>query len=147
MPANNPYDKATVANKLAELQVLLSESSPEDAIEFYTGVTEFLEALIAGTIDINTNVTFPTTQNVELTNNKVVEVQDQDNANPSNILTFTDTIQAIEIWHNEASPQIFIVNGINLKVASGGWRSHIGGTPSVEVTIPESITCIVTRLI
>lgn len=81
------------------------------------------------------------------TGNRVEEVLTQDNASLDNVLTFEEPIQSIEIWHNEDDPKEFIVNGITLVIASGGWRSPVGGTPSNEVTIPAGITCIVKRLV
>ena len=65
----------------------------------------------------------------------------------TDVLTFSATIESIEIYHNEATSQDFIVNGLTLTINSGGWRSLIGGTPSVEVTIPTGVTCTVTRLV
>lgn len=65
----------------------------------------------------------------------------------ANVLTFSENIQSVEIWHDEATPQDFIVNGITIPVGPGGWRSPIGGTPDAEVTIPAGVTCIVKRLV
>ena len=63
------------------------------------------------------------------------------------VLTFSANVESIEIYHDEVSPQVFIINGLTIKVASGGWRSPIGGIPSAGVTIPAGITCLVTRLV
>ena len=82
-----------------------------------------------------------------LSMNKVTEQLDQTDADTLNILTFEEPIESIEIWHDEATPQDFTVNGLTLKIASGGWRSPVGGTPSAEVEIPAGITCIVSRLV
>ena len=84
---------------------------------------------------------------IKLTGSRVEEVLTQDNASLDNVLTFEEPIQSIEIWHDEDDPKEFIVNGITLVIASGGWRSPVGGTPSDEVTIPAGITCIVKRLV
>jgi len=83
---------------------------------------------------------------VEVTGSKVEECQDQGDAT-ENVLTFSENITALEIWHNEDTPQEFIVNGLTLTVASGGWRSPIGGTPGDTVTIPANVDCIVSRLV
>lgn len=82
-----------------------------------------------------------------ITGGQIVEQLNQDDADESNILTFSANINAVEIYHNESSMQTFIVNGISLDIAGGGWRSRVGGTPSNEVTIPAGINCTVARLI
>ena len=61
-------------------------------------------------------------------------------------IRFSKPIKSIEIYHDEVEPQTFTVNGIEMKVARGGWRSPVGGTPSDSVTIPSGIDCIVGRL-
>ena len=81
------------------------------------------------------------------TNSKVAEQLDETDADANDVLTFEEDIEAIEIYHEEDTLQTFVVNGMDLKLASGGWRSPIGGTPSNEVTIPSDITCTVARLI
>jgi hypothetical protein len=43
-------------------------------------------------------------------------------------------------------PLPFLVNGIELKIARGGWRSPVGGEPSQVVIIPAGVSCIVGRL-
>lgn len=64
----------------------------------------------------------------------------------ANVLTFSENIIAIEIYHEESTWQTFTVNGISVKVPAGGYRTLIGGNPSKTVTIPTSINCIVGRL-
>ena len=65
----------------------------------------------------------------------------------SDVLTFAAPVAAIEIYHSEATAQDFVVNGLTLTIAAGGWRSPVGGTPSAEVTLPSGVTgVIVTRL-
>ena len=81
-----------------------------------------------------------------LTGNIVAEQLDETDA-VSEVLTFSANIESIEIYHEEATLQDFIVNGLTLTLASGGWRSPIAGTPSSEVTIPAGISCIITRLV
>lgn len=83
---------------------------------------------------------------VYLFGHRVAEVQDEGDA-VGTTLTFGEPIYSVEIYHNEAAPQEFVVNGITLLVASGGWRSPVAGTPSDEVEIPGGVDCIVTRLI
>ena len=83
---------------------------------------------------------------VKLTGSKVEEQKTESDAT-SNVITFSEPIQSIEIYHDEATPQTFVVNGLSLKIASGGWRSPVGGTPSAQVTIPAGVSCIVSRLV
>ena len=82
---------------------------------------------------------------VTVKGSSVAEVQTDSDA-ISEVLTFAAPITAAEIYHNEATAQEFVVNGITLVIAAGGWRSPVGGTPAATVTIPASVTCIVTRL-
>lgn len=82
----------------------------------------------------------------EISKHRIEEQYDNNDA-VDFVLTFDEEIDAIEIWHNEGSLQTFTVNGMDLKIAGGGWRSLIGGTPSVEVTIPSGVTCTVARLV
>lgn len=82
----------------------------------------------------------------ELSGSKVAEQLTNSEA-VANVLTFSANISSVEIWHNEATPQVFIVNGLSLSIASGGWRSPIAGTPSTEITIPAGVTCSVARLV
>lgn len=65
----------------------------------------------------------------------------------SNVLTFSEPIQAIEIWHSGDGIEDFIVNGITLPIGPGGWRSPVAGQPSAEVTIPPGVTCVISRLV
>lgn len=83
---------------------------------------------------------------VKLTGSLVEEVLTQADA-VANVLTFSAPITAVEIYHDEAIKQNFIVNGIPIPVAAGGWARPIGGTPSAEVTIPAGVTCDVKRLV
>lgn len=82
---------------------------------------------------------------IKISGSKVAECKNQGDAT-GNVLTFTENIVAVEIYHNEATAQEFTVNGLTLTIPSGGWRSPIGGTPGKTVTIPASVDCIVTRL-
>lgn len=81
-----------------------------------------------------------------LSRQTVTECQDQDDAD-NNVLTFSDDIYALEIYHNEDTAQEFTANGLTLTIAPGGWRSPIGGTPAATVTIPAGVDCIVSRLV
>lgn len=83
---------------------------------------------------------------IVISGSRVEEVRTQDNAF-ENSIAFSDNIYGIEIYHGEATPQVFTVNGIAITVVSGGWRSPIGGVPSPYVQIPAGINCIVSRLI
>ena len=84
--------------------------------------------------------------NVQLSGSKVAEMQDQSDAT-ADVLTFSENISSIEIYHSEATPQSFAVNGLTLIVAAGGWRSPIAGTPGATVGIPTGVNCIVARLV
>lgn len=75
----------------------------------------------------------------------IVEQKTQANAE-SNKVTFSAPIKAIEIYHAETTAQEFVVNGLTLKIPAGGYRTRVGGTPSAEVTIPATVTCILNRL-
>ena len=83
---------------------------------------------------------------VELSGSNVAEMQDQSDAT-ADVLTFSENITSIEIYHSEATPQSFTVNGLTLIVAAGGWRSPIAGTPAKTVGIPTGVNCIVARLV
>lgn len=127
--------------------------------------TDSLEALLAdvisalvGTLDVNVSTAIleglvddiktalTNTLNISISGNSVAEMKDQDDA-VNNVLTFSTNINAIEIFHSEATPQEFIVNGLTLIIAAGGWRSPIAGVPATTVGIPTGINCIVARLV
>ena len=83
---------------------------------------------------------------VQLTGSILAE-QKTDSDAVANVITFSANISAIEIFHNELTWQEFIVNGITITVPPGGWDRQLGGTPSVDVTVPAGISCIVGRLV
>ena len=65
-----------------------------------------------------------------------------------NVLTFSKNITNIEIYHNEANWQEFVVNGITLTIPAGVYyRTAIGGVPGLTVGIPVAINCVVGRLV
>jgi hypothetical protein len=82
---------------------------------------------------------------VQLSGSILAEQLTNDDA-VANVLTFSENISIIEIFHEELTWQEFTVNGITLTVPGGGYRTPIGGTPAATVTIP-SISCIVGRQI
>ena len=84
--------------------------------------------------------------NVTQVGNTVVEQLNETDA-VTDVLTFSANIESVEIYHNEATSQDFIVNGLTLTINPKNWRSLIGGTPSAEVTIPTGVTCSVKRLV
>lgn len=127
--------------------------------------TDSLEALLAdvisalvGTLDVNVSTAIledlvddiktalTNTLNISISGNSVAEMKDQDDA-VDNVITFSANINSIEIYHSEATPQEFIVNGLTLIIAAGGWRSSIAGVPAMTVGIPTGINCIVARLV
>jgi len=82
---------------------------------------------------------------VQFSGSKLEEQKTQVNA-VANVITFVGDINAIEIFHNEAIWQTFIVNGITLVIPAGGYRTPIAGTVAKTVTIPAGVNCIVGRL-
>jgi len=84
---------------------------------------------------------------MKLTGSILAEQKTNDDADANHILTFSAPITAIEIIHEESTWQTFIVNGITFKVPQGVYSRSIDGTPSVEVTIPAGIVCVVGRLV
>lgn len=83
---------------------------------------------------------------MSLTGSKVEEQKTQINA-VGNVITFTENISAIEIYHESPTWQSFTVNGLTLTIPAGGWATLVGGTPAKTVTIPAGINCIVGRLV
>lgn len=82
---------------------------------------------------------------VQLSGSILAEQKTQADA-AANVITFTGNINAIEIYHAEATWQEFTVNGITITVPAGGYRTPIAGTVAKTVTIPAGINCIVGRL-
>jgi hypothetical protein len=80
----------------------------------------------------------------EVRGSRILEMKDNTQA-VSNELTFQNAIDGVDIWHNENGLLTFVVNGVSLKVARGGWRSLVGGVPSNVVTIPAGVVCTVGR--
>lgn len=83
----------------------------------------------------------------ELSGSKVAEEFTEVDADVNNVLTFQENIEYIEIYHEEATWQQFVINGITKTVPAGGWRGGIEGTPAKTVTIPAGVNCIVGRLV
>lgn len=95
-------------------------------------------------IDAITSGDTPAT--AQLTGSILAEQKTQADAD-NNVITFTGDITAIEIYHEEATWQEFIVNGITITIPAGGYRTPIGGTVAKTVTIPAGVDCIVGRLV
>ncbi len=83
--------------------------------------------------------------NVQLTGSILQEEKTHVDA-VNNIITFTENIMAIEIYHEGTTWQKFVINGLTKTVPPGGWARGIGGTPAKTVTIPAGVNCIVGRL-
>lgn len=83
---------------------------------------------------------------VELTGNVLQEQKTQADA-VDNVITFSENITAIEIFHAEDTWQQFVVNGITLNIPAGGYRTPITGVAGATVTIPANIKCVVGRLV
>lgn len=79
---------------------------------------------------------------------RAVEQLTQANA-VTNILTFSDTIDTIEIYNTDTTNMgIFTINGIAIHVpANSSFEAAIGGTPSTSVTVSGATSYIVTRYI
>jgi hypothetical protein len=88
----------------------------------------------------------PSQNAVQLSGSTLAEQKTQADA-VANVITFTGDITAIEIYHEEATWQEFIVNGITITIPAGGYRTPIGGTIAKTVTIPAGVNCIVGRLV
>jgi len=86
------------------------------------------------------------TLTVQVSGSKLAEQFTQTDA-AANVITFTGDINAIEIYHEEATWQTFTVNGIILTIPAGGYRTPIAGTVAKTVTIPAGINCLVGRLV
>jgi len=84
--------------------------------------------------------------NVTLTGSILAEQKTNADA-VDNVIVFSANISVIEIFHEETTWQTFTVNGLNLKIPAGGYRTPIGGTASTEVTIPAGLSCLVGRLV
>jgi len=85
-------------------------------------------------------------QKVTLSGSKLAEQLTEADAN-ANVLTFAANIGAIEIYHEEATWQEFVVNGLTVNVPAGYYRTAVEGVASAEVTIPAGVSCIVGRLV
>ena len=105
-----------------------------------------IPALTAGTNIIGKVGIDPANNSVQLSGSKLEEQFDNTDA-VANVITFAENITSIEIYHESATWQSFMVNGITIRVPSGGWARPIGGTPAKTVTIPAGLTCLVGRLI
>lgn len=82
-----------------------------------------------------------------ISGNRVAENSQTEGDASADVLTFSGRIFSVEIYHSEATAQEFVINGLTLSVAGGGWRSEIGGVPGFTVTLPTGVTgIIVTRL-
>jgi len=84
----------------------------------------------------------------QLSGSKIIEQLTETDA-ATGVLTFTDNINAIEIYNTDAvNNGVFEVNGINLNVPKGVlYRSNVGGTVAKTVTITGATTYIVSNLV
>ena len=83
---------------------------------------------------------------VQLSGSNLAEQKTQADA-ANNVITFTENISTIEIYHAEPTWQTFTVNGIAITVPAGGYRTPVGGVAAKTVTIPANVNCIVGRLV
>jgi len=81
--------------------------------------------------------------NVKVVGSSVAEASQTEADAAANVLTFSAAVAAIEIYHSETTAQDFIVNGLTLKIAAGGWRGPVSGTPAATVTLPAGVTGVV----
>lgn len=85
-------------------------------------------------------------ESVTLSGSNLAEQKTQADAD-NNVITFTENISTIEIYHAEPTWQTFTVNGIAITVPAGGYRTPVGGVAAKTVTIPANVNCIVGRLV
>lgn len=85
---------------------------------------------------------------VQLSGSKIIEQLTQADA-VGGLLTFTDDINAIEIYNTDTTNDgLFVVNGISLNVPNGVlYRSNVGGTIAKTVTVSGSTSYIVSNLV
>lgn len=74
---------------------------------------------------------------------EVAESSQTESDAEDDVLTFEENLIAVEVFHSEETPQDFVVNGLTVTVASGGWRSLIGGNPAKTVGLPSGVTGII----
>lgn len=118
-------------------------------VDLGNAVLPVLAELVSGTVVglINgTEVVLANGTTVQIAGNTLAEQKTQVDA-VANVLTFSQNIGVIEIYHKEATFQTFIVNGLSIVIPAGGYRTPIAGVASPNVTIPAGINCIVGRLI
>ena len=156
---NTPVNVAELFTQLAEA---IGEKSETPAANTFLALLQAIEAntsnitISAETVNLNTDSlealladvisALIGTLNVYISGNVVAEMKDQSDAT-ADVLTFSENINAIEIYHSEATPQEFVVNGLTLIIAAGGWRSPIGGVSAATITIPTGLNCVVARLV
>lgn len=83
---------------------------------------------------------------VHVVGSKVAEQLTEAHAE-NNVLTFSEELAAVEIYHAEDTRQEFIVNGVTLYIPPGTYRTPVDGVASAEVTVPADVDCIVSRLV
>ena len=101
--------------------------------------------LAAGNNNIGQVGIDPNNNAIQLSGSKLEEQLTNSDA-VANVLTFSENITAIEIYHEAVAWQDFIVNGLTLKIPPGGYRTMISGVAGATVTIPAGLSCIVGRL-
>jgi len=111
-------------------------------INLTTGIRKIYQTPDGGTTWLEIN------NGSQLSGSKIIEQLTQTDA-ATGVLTFTDNINAIEIYNTDATNDgVFEVNGINLNVPKGVlYRSNVGGTVAKTVTITGATTYIVSNLV
>jgi len=152
----NQQDFATQSTSAAILAKIITAPSTEakqDALNALIGEVQAaptantLLARLKSLEDKIDAITAGTTPAVtQLSGSKLEEQKTQADA-VSNVITFTENIATIEIYHAEATWQTFTVNGLTITVPAGGYRTPVGGTVAKTVTIPSGVNCIVGRLV
>ncbi len=85
------------------------------------------------------------TLSTQLTGNNLEEQLTESNA-VSGVLTFSEEVQAIEIYNRDTNNGTFIVNGISIVVPPDeAFQARIGGSPSPNITVSGSTSYIVGR--
>jgi hypothetical protein len=114
--------------------------------EAVVNVAEKIESLEAKITELHTAMTTGDGAIVKVNGSLLAESHLTEADAVANVLTFSANINAIEIFHEAETRQTFQVNGINIIVPPGYYRTPVGGVAGATVTIPAGVSCIVGRL-
>jgi hypothetical protein len=144
--------EAIKTNDAGAMNVAVTDSIP-------AGTNNIGDVDIASAIPAGTNVigkvtidqTTPGTTNKvvsEITGNTLAEQKTQANA-VAGVLTFSANISTIEIYNTDVlNDGVFTVNGIAITVPKGiAYKTTVGGTPGLTVTVTGATSYIVSRYV